>query len=74
MSADAKLLVIERLIPHGNEPMFGKFVDLSMLVPLDGVERTESEFRRLFELAGFALTRIVPTNAEVSVIWGARIR
>jgi hypothetical protein len=64
------LLVVERVIPPGNEPMFGKLMDLTMLVVHGGRERTEVEFRRLFEAAGFWLTRIVPTASDVSVIEG----
>jgi hypothetical protein len=33
-----------------------------------GRERTEQEFRNLFEQAGFKLTRIVPTKSPLSVI------
>ena len=55
-----RLLVVERVIPPGNEPTFGKLMDLNMLVIPGGVERTEEEFRRLFEAPGFRLTRIVP--------------
>ena len=32
------------------------------------VMRTAAEYRKLFEAAGFELTRIVPTDAPVSVI------
>ena len=52
--------------------MFGKIMDLNMLVILGGVERTEDEFRHLLERAGFCLTRIVPTEVEVSVIEGVK--
>jgi hypothetical protein len=41
-----------------------------MMVLPGGMERTEEEFRRLFDLAGFRLTRIVPTRTWVSVIEG----
>lgn len=74
MDDQAKLLLVDRIIPPGNEPMFGKIMDLNMLVMLGGVERTETEFRRLLERAGFCLTRIVPTAAEVSVIEGEKAR
>ena len=73
-SDQAKLLIVDRIIPPGNEPMFGKIMDLNMLVMLGGVERTEDEFRRLFALAGFRVSRIVPTDAEVSVIEGMKVR
>jgi hypothetical protein len=70
MPGGAKLLVVEHVLPPGNEPSFGKLLDLSMLLIPGGVERTEEDFRRLFESAGFRLTRVVPTAAEVSVIEG----
>ena len=54
--------------------MFGKIMDLNMLVILGGVERTEAEFRDLFTRAGFRLSRIVATEAEVSVIEGVSVR
>ena len=33
-----------------------------MMVLPGGMERTEEEYRRLFEAGGFSLTRIVPTT------------
>jgi ubiquinone/menaquinone biosynthesis C-methylase UbiE len=71
MGKEGRLLVVDRIIPPGNEPMFGKVMDLNMLVMLGGAERTEDEFRHIFDRAGFRLTRIVPSAAEVSVIEGA---
>jgi O-methyltransferase domain/Dimerisation domain len=70
MGEGAKLLVVERVIPPGNGPMFGKLMDLTMLVVHGVVERSEEEFRRLFEAAGFRLTRIIPTTSDASVIEG----
>jgi hypothetical protein len=70
MGDGARLLVVERVIPPGNGRMFGKLMDLTMLVVHGGQERTEEEFRRLFAAAGFRLTRIVPTATDVSVIEG----
>jgi SAM-dependent methyltransferase len=65
-----RLLVVESVIPPGNEPFFGKLLDVTMLVVPGGQERTEEEYRTLFGKAGFRLSRIVPTQAEVSVIEG----
>ena len=70
ISAAGKLLVVESVIPPGNDPSFGKLLDLTMLVIPGGQERTEEEYRALYAAAGFRLTRIVPTTAEVSVIEG----
>lgn len=68
---DGKLLVIESVIPPGNGPFFGKFLDLIMML-IGGKERTEDEYRALFERAGFELTRIVPTAAELSILEGTK--
>jgi hypothetical protein len=35
-----------------------------------GLERTEAEYRRIFEAAGFELARSIPTHAPVSIIEG----
>ncbi len=72
MTATGKLLVVESVIPPGNEPSFGKLLDLAMLVIPGGEERTEEEYRRLYEAAGFRLSRIEPTRADVAVIEGRR--
>jgi len=72
MSPASKLLVIESVIPPGNDPFHGKFLDLVMLLIPGGKERTENEYRALFERAGFELTRIVPTGTEVSIVEGKK--
>jgi hypothetical protein len=63
-----RLLVIETVIPPGNDPSFAKLLDLTMLVIPGGKERTEPEYHDLFAAGGFQLTRIVPTTADVHVI------
>jgi O-methyltransferase domain/Dimerisation domain len=66
-SGDARLLIIEMIIPPGNEPSFGKLIDLEMLL-IGGVERTEAEYRKLLTQAGFNLTTVIPTGSPVSII------
>lgn len=73
MKPAARLLVIEQVIQPGNEPHFGKLLDLEMLVLAGGRERTEAEYRELLTAAGFTLQRIIPTNSTKSVIEGVRI-
>jgi hypothetical protein len=68
--AAGKLLLVESVIPPGNEPFLGKFLDVTMLLIPGGMERTEPEYRALLQAAGFRLTRIVSTALEVSVIEG----
>jgi O-methyltransferase domain/Dimerisation domain len=70
MAATARLLVVECVIPPGNEPFFGKFLDVNMLAIPGGLERTAAEYRDLFAAGGFRLARIVPTRLEVSVLEG----
>jgi len=66
-----KILVVETVIPPGNEPSFGKWLDLMMLL-VNGRERTQADYERLFSEAGLRLNRIVPTTAGVSVIESVR--
>lgn len=68
-----KLLVIEMVVPTGNEPSLSKLLDLQMLAVLPGCERTEAEYSTLFSEAGFKLTKIVPTMSPYSVIEGVAI-
>jgi hypothetical protein len=72
MHKDGKLLVVESVIPPGNDPCSAKLLDLAMLVIPGGQERTEAEYRKLYGAAGFRLTRIIPTQAGVSVIEGSK--
>jgi hypothetical protein len=73
MTENGRLLLIENVLPSGNAPSFGKFLDLEMLlITPGGRERTEAEFRNLFEAAGFNLTKITPTQSQLSVIEGVK--
>lgn len=69
----AKVILLDAVIPAGNEPHMGKFIDLEMLLLPGGRERTEEEFRTLFAKAGFQLTRIVPNKSPLAVIEAERI-
>jgi ubiquinone/menaquinone biosynthesis C-methylase UbiE len=68
MPPDGKLLLVEMVVPGGNEPHFAKILDLEMMLSPGGLERTEAEFRELLAAAGFELKRIVPTASPMSVI------
>jgi hypothetical protein len=65
-----RLLVVEVVIAPGNEPSFGKLLDLEMLVLPGGRERTSDEYRDLFAGAGFKLADIHETAAPTSIIEG----
>jgi hypothetical protein len=71
MNVDGRILVIEMVIPPANEPFFGKWLDLMMLL-IGGRERTQEEYSRLFWAAGLKLNRVIPTASEVSILEGIR--
>ncbi len=70
MAKNGKLLLVERVISPGNEPSFGKLLDLQMLVVTGGRERTEAEYRTLLVSAGFRLASVIATESGESVIEG----
>jgi ubiquinone/menaquinone biosynthesis C-methylase UbiE len=70
---NSKLILVEAVVPEGSEPHFSKFIDLNMLVMTGGRERTEAEFRKLYQDSGFRVTRVVPTESPFSVIEGVKV-
>jgi hypothetical protein len=68
MSSRAKLLLVEQVVPIGNDYHPSKFDDLNMLVQCKGRERTAQEFHGLLAAAGFTLTWILPTSSQWSVV------
>jgi len=51
-----------------------KILGIIMLAVPGGQERTEPEYRRLLDEAGFKLTRVVPTVSAVSVVEAVRLK
>ncbi|MBI2181478.1 MAG: methyltransferase [Deltaproteobacteria bacterium] len=70
MPHHGKILVIAMVIPEDNEPFYGKFHDLQMMVVTGGRDRTEKEYRELFASGGLKLTNIFSTPSSVSLIEG----
>jgi O-methyltransferase/methyltransferase family protein len=70
ITADGRLLIVDVVVPTTDEPDFGKFIDLNMLVMTGGRERTEAEFDQLLTNSGFRLTRVVKTDSPFSVVEG----
>jgi hypothetical protein len=68
MPAHGWLLVIELDLPPGNEPHFGKYVDMNILLQTEGgYQRSEEDHQSLFAASGFRLSRVVPTSSAFSV-------
>lgn len=68
MNEDGKVLIVEMVVPVGNEPSPAKGLDLVMLTVEGGKERTEKEYRELLAAAGLRLTRTIPTRSPLSII------
>ncbi len=63
-----RVILLEGVVPPGNDPHPSKFMDIEMMMLPGGLERTEAEYRTLFKQAGFELRQIVPTKSPLSVI------
>ncbi|MTE13247.1 methyltransferase [Nocardia aurantiaca] len=69
METEARLLIIDIVLPDHQRPHPGKMTDLEMLVNTDGGrERTQTEFGDLLSRSGFVLTKVIPTAAPDCVI------
>jgi hypothetical protein len=72
MRGDARLLIVDAVVPPGNEPHPAKVMDILMMVFAGGRERTRDEFEALLSQAGLRLTRVLPTASTLSIVEAAR--
>jgi len=68
MPEGGRVLLVDAVIPTGNVPHPGKWLDLEMLIAPGGVERTAAEFETLLNNSGFRLSSIIPTQSPVSIV------
>ncbi|MQA08719.1 MAG: methyltransferase [Pseudonocardiaceae bacterium] len=68
LPAGGRVVVIEAVVPEGDESHPAKLMDITMLAMHKGKERSESEFAALFESAGLRHVRTLHTNAQISVL------
>jgi hypothetical protein len=68
MTARAKLLILEHVLPAGDTPHPGKLMDLLMLTVTGGVERTADAFTSLLAQADLQITRFIPVATGQTVI------
>ena len=71
MNEKGKVLIVDNVIDPGNDPSWGKLLDIQMLI-IGGRERTKKEFASMFAEAGLKLTRVVPTKGPLSIVEGVR--
>lgn len=67
------LLIIEFILPplvsHADPQLEGRLMsDLNMLAVTGGRERSEREWKRLLEAAGFALARVCPVGGDTMLV------
>jgi hypothetical protein len=68
MSAEARLLVVDAIVPKGNDPHPSKLYDIAMMTNFNGKERTEEEFDELFAAADLKANRVITTPGTLSII------
>lgn len=68
MPTEARLLILEAVLPDGNIPHHGKLMDLLMLTVTGGTERSRGEFAQILAKSGFELSHVYPTGTHQSVI------
>lgn len=68
MTNDARLVLVETIVPPPGESHFAKLSDLEMMVIAGSQERTVDEYSRLLGQAGFTLVRVVPTTEPASIL------
>ena len=72
MGEGGRVLIVEVVVPEGNEPHYSKVLDLEMLTSPGGVERTAEEYAALLAAAGLKLSRIIPTRSPFSIVEAVR--
>jgi hypothetical protein len=62
------LLIVEHVLPGGDEPHPGKLIDLEMMLVTGGRERTAQEYQSLLTGAGFGGRRLIPTAMSATIV------
>ena len=62
IGSNGRLIIVDSVIPTGNDPFPGKIHDILMMVSYGALERTEAEFRQLLDLSSFKLNNIIPAQ------------
>ena len=68
METGATLLLVETVMPEGNDFHLAKFMDVNMLAFTGGMERTVEEYDALLSQVGFELVQVKSTPSLDSVI------
>jgi hypothetical protein len=74
INPQGRILIVEGVILTETEgTSFNKFQDLHMLVCFEAGERTEADFARLYEAAGFQVASVTRTGTPISIVEGVPV-
>jgi len=74
MPLGGRVLVAEVVVGSANKSNLAGFLDLEMLVVTQGGrERAEHEFQKLYEAAGFRLSKVIATHTVLSIVEGIAV-
>jgi C-methyltransferase len=68
VGAQAKILLVELVIPQHDRDFIGKWGDLEMLLCGNARERGAGEYRELLRESGFQMTRVLQTASPYSLL------
>jgi hypothetical protein len=64
----ARLLLIEQIVPEGDGPHWTKLLDIHMMAYFGARQRTRQEYEALLRQGGFTLRREIETDGGISVL------
>jgi hypothetical protein len=68
-----RVLIVEHIVPGRGQPHFAKLFDIQMMCCSTSRERTEDEYVRLLEAAGWKLNRAwYPADRVIGIVEGRR--
>ena len=68
MPQNGRVIIIDSVVPEGDDPDFSKFFGLNMRAMTGGIERTAKEFDELLAAADLRFLRVIPTELPTSII------
>ena len=68
MDPEGRVVIIDPVLPEGDTPHPGKFMDITMMTLTHGGDRTEAELAALLRSASLRLVRTVALSAPSSVV------
>lgn len=72
-TTDARLLIVEHVVPGPQTPHFSKLFDIHMMCALTGRERTEEEYAVLLDKAGLQFVKThYPPAKTIGIVEGRK--